>query len=291
MPEQETTAHRTPKKPAVSIGMPVFNGEKYIRKAIDSLLAQIFSDFELIISDNASTDGTAAICREYAANDSRIRYIRQPENIGAENNFKYVLRESVGEYFMWAACDDSWSPDWISSIVQNFQDTDIGLFGKYRNGDTSVVSSPSGFRKAEFTRFFLSTDTSGKCFYTYAIFRKKLLQQAAVRMVHCPIGADQVFLLNVLLLGDLRTVGSGIFNYRVHDDCLSSSQSRTYGKLKRLIFSMFPFEYYRLTFKAVPWPHNVLVLMVMPMKYLYEQVRGWRMLGLGLLHRFSRKQG
>lgn len=98
-----------PKKhiPRVSIGMPVYNGNPFIRKALDSLLAQTFTDFELIISDNASTDGTETICRDYAAHDSRIIYIRQKENRGPIWNFRFVLNQAHGEYFMWAAADDA----------------------------------------------------------------------------------------------------------------------------------------------------------------------------------------
>lgn len=102
-----------PAVPRVSIGMPVFNGEQFIRSALDSLLGQSFHDFELIISDNASTDGTERICCEYAARDQRINYVRQPTNLGAAANFKFVLDEARGEYFMWAACDDTRSPDFI----------------------------------------------------------------------------------------------------------------------------------------------------------------------------------
>jgi len=103
--------------PRVSIGMPVYNGEKFICKALDSLLSQTFSDFELIISDNASTDNTEALCLEYAACDSRIRYVRQEENQGPLANFQYVLDEAVGEYFMWAACDDYWEPVCVEKWV------------------------------------------------------------------------------------------------------------------------------------------------------------------------------
>ncbi|MCX7109932.1 MAG: glycosyltransferase family 2 protein [Proteobacteria bacterium] len=99
--------------PKVSIGMPVYNGEKFIREALDSLLAQTFTDFEIIISDNASTDGTSEICSEYISRDSRIRYIRQTENIGIMRNFQFVLDEAIGEYFMWAAHDDLWGTKFI----------------------------------------------------------------------------------------------------------------------------------------------------------------------------------
>jgi glycosyltransferase involved in cell wall biosynthesis len=93
-------------KVIVSIGMPVFNGEKFLKKAIDSILSQTFKNFELIISDNASTDSTPKICKEYTLKDNRIRYFRQPENLGPLKNFWFVLEEAKCEYFMWAAADD-----------------------------------------------------------------------------------------------------------------------------------------------------------------------------------------
>jgi len=106
--------------PQVSIGMPVYNGEKFIREALNSILAQTFTDFELIISDNASTDGTSAICREYAEKDSRIRYVKQSENIGPVANFLFVLEEAVGEYFMWAAHDDRRHPIALDRMMEVF---------------------------------------------------------------------------------------------------------------------------------------------------------------------------
>lgn len=99
--------------PKVSIGLPVYNGERTIVRAIECLLAQSFCDFELIIADNASTDRTGDICRRFADIDSRIRYIRHPENLGMTNNFIFVLEQSVGEYFMWAATDDYRTEDFI----------------------------------------------------------------------------------------------------------------------------------------------------------------------------------
>lgn len=96
--EPQPTDPDKPRVPRVSIGMPVYNGDPFIRGALDSLLAQTFTDFELIISDNASTDRTEAICREYAARDIRIRYVRQTENRGAKANFEFVLDKAVGLY-------------------------------------------------------------------------------------------------------------------------------------------------------------------------------------------------
>jgi glycosyltransferase involved in cell wall biosynthesis len=112
------------KLPTISIGMPVFNGQQSIRKALDSLIVQTYSDFELIISDNASTDETQAICREYAAKDYRIRYVLQEKNNGVFANFDYILRSAVGKYFMWAAHDDWWGEDFIQSNLNILESCD-----------------------------------------------------------------------------------------------------------------------------------------------------------------------
>lgn len=98
------------RSPKISIGMPVYNGEKFIRQAVTALLEQDFSDFELIIADNASKDGTGAIAREFAAKDGRIRYYRNPTNIGAAPNFQFTLSLARGEYFKWACADDMHYP-------------------------------------------------------------------------------------------------------------------------------------------------------------------------------------
>ncbi|MDO9318880.1 MAG: glycosyltransferase [Gammaproteobacteria bacterium] len=126
--------------PKVSIGMPVYNGEKFIREALDSLLTQTFTDFELIISDNASTDRTEAICREYAERDQRIRYLRQIKNFGPDANFKCVLNEAIGMYFMWAAHDDRRHPIAIERMMEVFALYDnVGLV--FSNMDTSDLNT------------------------------------------------------------------------------------------------------------------------------------------------------
>lgn len=104
-------------RPTVSIGMPVYNDEKYVSKALDDLLAQSFTDFELIISDNSSTDRTEEICRRYAAKDRRVRYFRQDHNLGMQSNFVFVLHQACGEFFMWAASDDRWDKDFIRVLL------------------------------------------------------------------------------------------------------------------------------------------------------------------------------
>jgi len=103
--------------PRLSIGLAVYNGEKYLAESLDAVLGQTYEDFELIISDNASTDGTAEICRRYEKDDSRIRYVRQPRNIGAAPNHNFLFQQSRGELFKWAAADDLYARDLLQRCV------------------------------------------------------------------------------------------------------------------------------------------------------------------------------
>ncbi len=97
--------------PLISVGLPVYNGEKYLRSSIDSILAQTFDDFELIISDNASTDGTENICREYADRDARIQYFRNEKNLGAAGNYNILVEKARAKYFRWQNADDYIEPN------------------------------------------------------------------------------------------------------------------------------------------------------------------------------------
>jgi glycosyltransferase involved in cell wall biosynthesis len=104
--------------PRVTIGLPVYNAEKYLVDAMDALLGQTFEDFELIISDNSSTDSTAQICQHYLQADSRIRYFRQPRNIGQIPNHNFVFHQARGELFKFAACDDLYGRDLLRCCVE-----------------------------------------------------------------------------------------------------------------------------------------------------------------------------
>jgi glycosyltransferase involved in cell wall biosynthesis len=104
--------------PRVSIGMPVFNGELYLKEAVDSILAQTYPDFELIISDNASTDATEKICEAYVAKDRRVTYHRNKINLGGCRNQNRLVELSLGEYFMWAHHDDRRVPEYIEHCVR-----------------------------------------------------------------------------------------------------------------------------------------------------------------------------
>ena len=199
--------------PVVSIGLPVFNGEPSIRAALESLLAQTFTDFELIISDNASTDATESICREYAARDPRINYFHHEKNQGASANFQFVLDRARGEFFMWAACDDVRSTDFISvnlDFLRNNPDFvastspvrfDGGEFDEIKMGDASLT----GERPQRMAGFFTGWHANGRF---YSLMRKDALKDC--RAVHAHFfGADWAVVLHLAYKGKLKRVSDG----------------------------------------------------------------------------------
>ncbi len=103
--------------PRLSIGLPVYNGERYLGEAIESVLDQTYEDYELIISDNASTDQTASICKQFRNQDSRIRYFRQAKNIGLAPNHNFVISQARGKFFKFAHHDDLSAPELVARCV------------------------------------------------------------------------------------------------------------------------------------------------------------------------------
>lgn len=185
----------TTNPPKVSIGMPVYNGEPFIREALDSLLAQTFTDFELIISDNGSTDNTAVICQEYAAKDARIRHVRQAENRGALANFHFVLDGAVGDYFMWAAADDVWLPDYIGACVDSmarnpnasFAATHCkcvsrasGVFNRKCPNVLACIEIPDPYERVR--KYALQPFSSHKDNLVYSLWRMKFIRLVIERL-------------------------------------------------------------------------------------------------------------
>ena len=105
-------------QPRISIGLPIYNEETYLQKTLESILGQDYQNFELIISDNASSDNTPEICQEYTHKDDRIRYCPNPTNIGASGNFKKVVELAQGDYFVWVSGHDLWHPQFLSHCVE-----------------------------------------------------------------------------------------------------------------------------------------------------------------------------
>ncbi|WP_339379132.1 glycosyltransferase family 2 protein [aff. Roholtiella sp. LEGE 12411] len=217
----ETLFSMSNNQPRLSIGLPVYNGDKFLKEAIDSLLAQTFEDFELIISDNASTDKTEEICRAYAEQDKRIRYYRNEKNIGCACNFNRTFELSSGEYFKWAAYDDLHAPDFLMKCVEVL-DKDptvilchshayfIDKHGKFIQNyeiklKTDLLQPHKRFHE------LLSRHVNYQC---YGVIRA-----SALRMVP-PMGsyaqADATLLLRLGLLGRFYEIPEYLFFARYH---------------------------------------------------------------------------
>jgi len=201
--------------------MPVYNGDKFIKEAIDSLLRQKFANFMLIISDNASIDETEKICKKYAENDSRVIYIRQEKNIGAIENFKYVLEKSCSEYFMWAAHDDYWDEQFLAELVNLLdegndrvvafcavQHVDINksIIRKYKK--LKFLNPGKFFLRFElnsFERFILQNHLHGKVNLIYGLIRREVLIKSQIlnKWGNIGWGADLLMVAQLLRYGNV----------------------------------------------------------------------------------------
>jgi glycosyltransferase involved in cell wall biosynthesis len=208
--------------PQVSIGMPVYNGEKYIRNALDSLLTQTFTDFELIISDNASTDNTQAISEEYVRRDPRVRYVRQQENKGAAVNFKFVLNSAQTDFFMWAAYDDLWAPDYLTDTMSllinknidfvfpsfELRSIRLGVAKRFSPKCFKFIESPD--RRFRILHFMATHYLSHSTNIVYSLFRTEFLRLAYATQ---DISNDGALGLVVLSRGR-GTLSNAIFSKR-----------------------------------------------------------------------------
>jgi glycosyltransferase involved in cell wall biosynthesis len=208
--------------PLVSIGLPVFNGENFIHAALDSLLAQTYCRFELIISDNASTDATAEICQEYVAQDSRIRYLRQPINLGAAFNYNIVVEQARGKYFKWAAHDDLCAPTFLEQcvdVLENNPDVVVcyshtilineqGAINGYYADDLHLQASEPHRRYHQFFK------TQGLCHPVFGLIRTSALKQTSlIGKFH---SSDRVLLGELVLHGKFYELPDPLFLRRIH---------------------------------------------------------------------------
>lgn len=198
--DREEATMRSARKPVVSLGMPAYNSEKYIHKALDSLLAQTFTDFEIVISDDASTDRTEEICCTYAVKERRIRYIRQPRNLGSGPNHKFVLEEARGKYFRWANDDDIWDRRYLAEavaamegdssadfVVTRFRTTSrvSVLFNRLYTCDFSFVGQPA--REARVDIFSRMPISSGKDNLCYALWKRPAILKVLQDIKNSPL--------------------------------------------------------------------------------------------------------
>lgn len=214
-------------EPFVSIGVPVYNGERYIRHCLDSLLAQTYEDFEIIISDNASTDDTERICCEYQQRDTRIRYERLPRNLGSVANFNRVFALARGRYFRWAAADDYAEPDHLRRCLEVLEDDQsVALChtrAKLVDGDSNVIGVASSLDIRDpqpADRFCGLWKVVGLCNACYGLIRSSVLRQTALEGNY--LGSDMVLLAEVALHGKIYEIPEYLFYRRFHNEAASS---------------------------------------------------------------------
>ncbi len=208
--------------PTVSIGIPVYNGENYLEQAIDSVLAQTYSDFEVVLADNASTDRTQAICESYAKKDARIRYLRSEENKGATWNFNRAFELARGKYFKWLAHDDTIDPDFLASCVVPL-DEDPGVVVSYSrvrmiDGDGDLIEEygislnlNSDDAKERFRAIILEWHL---CFEVFGLIRASALRNTPLLGSYGH--ADGVLLARLALQGRMAEVPQFLFFSRRH---------------------------------------------------------------------------
>lgn len=205
----------------LSIGLPVFNGERYLAASIEALLGQSYQDFELIISDNASTDGTAAICRQYAAQDSRIRYIRQPRNLGLVGNHNFVVAQARGEFFKWAGHDDLYARDQVERCVAALDEqpaavlaTSWTVYIGSSGSATKLYKFPAATAAASAPERLRSQLFDDKGDYTYGVMRTNVLRRTPLLSSYHR--AEDVLVAELALHGSFCTVEDWLFFRREH---------------------------------------------------------------------------
>jgi glycosyltransferase involved in cell wall biosynthesis len=223
--------------PPITIGMPVYNGERYLSEALDTTLAQTFGDFELIICDNASTDRTREICRDYASRDSRITYVRNATNLGASRNYNLAFELASGKYFRWANHDDNIAPTLLERCVEVLEDQPsvVLAYGKTTLIDAS--GSPISIYRDEMhvpfsrpaERFRHVIENLGMCNVIYGLMRRDSMRCTALMGNH--IGSDLAFVSELALHGKYWEIPETLFFRRIHPTAYSSQKDT--GKLQQ----------------------------------------------------------
>jgi glycosyltransferase involved in cell wall biosynthesis len=208
--------------PRVTVGMPVFNGAQYMADTLDTILGQDFSDLELVVSDNASTDVTEDIVRGYAARDPRVRYVRNERNLGAARNYDRLVELARGEYFKWAGYDDLLAPSYLQRCVDALDARPEAVIAYPRtviiDGAGAVVRDHEDRLHlnepdpVERVRHFARTFTL--CNPCFGVIRRDVLVRTS--LVQPFVSSDVPLLVELALLGQWHEVPERLFQRRIH---------------------------------------------------------------------------
>lgn len=211
----------------VFIGMPVYNGAPYQQYAIQSILNQSFSDWVLLISDNGSSDDTEKISNKFVHKDTRIKYFRHQKNLGAVNNFKYVLDQADLAYFMWAAADDIWEPEYLASCVHILENdgncgmafcniVNIDTYGREIREYRDFSRLTSGVKLLDVCKYLLDPEIMGKANLIYSVYHLDLCKKS---WEHSPLtnhwGSDMCFVFAAILQSQLKIEKKILFKKRI----------------------------------------------------------------------------
>jgi glycosyltransferase involved in cell wall biosynthesis len=217
-----TLDHDVGRAPVVTVGLPVYNGGEYLEEALEGLLAQTYPDFELIVSDNASTDRTAEICARYAERDPRVHYLRQPTNVGAVPNHNALVAIARGRYFKWVGHDDVYEPELLARCVEALDAHPEAVLANVWDGvvdaDGHRVAVPypldAANRSAHRRLRSLLREDGGNDVYG-------MIRTDALRRIH-PMGSflhsDRAFVAELILQAPFHHVEEVLYYRREHPD-------------------------------------------------------------------------
>jgi hypothetical protein len=284
----------------VAIGLPVYNGSRFIEGALTSLLDQSYSDFDLIISDNASTDQTEEICRDFARSDARIRYIRQEKNLGAVPNFNRVFELSDHEYFKWAAVDDFCHPSYLKKAVRvldahpevvwcharsSHTDEAGQLLDDPASLDVSYVEREASHAHDRFKAVLLGAKG---CLDSYGLIRSSAIRKTPLFLPY--YGPEKVFIAELALLGQYKEIQETLFFARVVAE--GSGNRKTAEEQQKFIATNTPpFRLTRVNFllgylsairRSAPSQTDALRCRISVLQWLF-QISKWRAVAIKTL--------
>lgn len=204
--------------PLVSVGVFLFNEERFVRESLGALLEQDYPNLEFIISDNCSTDNTAEICRELTAADERVHFVRQENNIGAAANSIQVLKQARGRYFMWASGHDLWSANLITECVKALEArptaaiayADSSWIGADGEALDKLSASYDTSGMNDISRFFIAF--WGNMHPILGLIRMEYLQE--IPKIHECAGTDQIVLAELAFMGEFLLIHSAHWSRR-----------------------------------------------------------------------------
>ncbi len=223
--------------PKISIGLPVFNGQQYLEEAVSSIVAQTYSNFELIIADNCSTDASLAIAKKWQKIDQRIKVIESPTNLGAAPNFNRAFAAARGEFFKWATCDDRIEPDFLQACIDRMESAPDTVL--VYSDAMKIDGEGNALRLIYDSKMNLRTDSPDplvrfrdlilcdhSCIAVFGLIRSDALRKTS--LIGSYVASDRVLLARLGLLGPFSRIDQPLIRHREH----SGRSTRSIPRLK-----------------------------------------------------------